>query len=186
MAQQLDPNDILTAEFHYIAQAAAQNNEDRARVATNYLVTFGSFIAAALSAQSDGLSEAARQTLNLTFGGIFTLLSVYSILTVLQLVRLRQAWIDCVRAMNKIKDTYAANSADFPIKEAFLWNTGGIPRPFKWWSISFVQALQVSLLGGLAAGTAAEFFQPNLALSMTKGVGVFLAQMILYWWRLRK
>jgi len=44
----LDVNEIVVAEFEYIATTAFQANEDRARVSNYYLMTAGAAVAAIL------------------------------------------------------------------------------------------------------------------------------------------
>ena len=97
---------IITAEFGYVAQTAFQANEDRARAWQYFFVTFATLIAALLSTQVEGIDQ--RQ-LYLTFVVIFTLLAVLGVITILQLVRLRQAWLESVRAMNQIKERLVAD-----------------------------------------------------------------------------
>ena len=82
---------IVAAEYGYIAQTAFQANEDRARAWQYFFVTFATLIAALLSTQ---VAAAVRQQLYLTFVVIFSLLTVLGLITVLQLVRLRQAWLE--------------------------------------------------------------------------------------------
>ena len=42
----LEPEEIIAAEYEYIAQTAFQAHEDRARVSTFYLVSVGSLFGA--------------------------------------------------------------------------------------------------------------------------------------------
>jgi hypothetical protein len=143
---------VIAAEYGYIAQTAFQANEDRARAWQYFFVTFATLIAALLSTQVD---MAARQQLYLTFVVIFTLLAVLGLITVLQLVRLRQAWLESVRAMNKIKERLIAN--DPSLADYFRWRDNTIPAAFKWRSFGFLQAVSVGLLSGLAVGAAVAF-----------------------------
>src|SRR5512135_278926 len=89
----LNANDILTAEFEYVAQTAFQANEDRARVTSFYLVTLGGFIAALLSSQMQNLMV---PQVYWAFAALFGILFLASILTLLQLIRLREAWFESV------------------------------------------------------------------------------------------
>ena len=47
----MNPEDLLKAEYEYIAQTAYQANEDRARGASFYFVSVGSIVAAILGTQ---------------------------------------------------------------------------------------------------------------------------------------
>jgi hypothetical protein len=144
--------DVIAAEYGYIAQTAFQANEDRARAWQYFFVTFATLIAALLSTQ---VAPAARQQLYWTFVVIFALLAVLGLITVLQLVRLRQAWLESVRAMNQIKERLIA--ADPALADYFRWRNDTIPAAFKWRSFGFLQAISVALLSGLAVGAAMAF-----------------------------
>jgi hypothetical protein len=156
-SRQPEPDDelarsIIGAEYHYIAQTAFQANEDRARAWQYFFVTFATLIAALLSTQ---VADSIRQQLHLTFVVIFALLSVLGLLTILQLVRLRQAWLESVRAMNQIKERLIAE--DPSLAAYFRWTNATIPAAFKVRSFGFLQAIAVGLLSGLAVGAAVAF-----------------------------
>ena len=143
---------IISAEYGYVAQTAFQANEDRARAWQYFFVTFATLIAALLSTQVEGIDQ--RQ-LYLTFVVIFALLAALGLITILQLVRLRQAWLESVRAMNQIKAQLIAG--DPALAAYFRWTNATIPSPFKLRSFGFLQALSVALLSGLAVGAAVAF-----------------------------
>jgi hypothetical protein len=143
---------IIAAEFGYIAQTAFQANEDRARAWQYFFVTFATLIAAVLSTQ---VAASVRQQLYLTFVVIFGLLSVLGLITILQLARLRQAWLESVRAMNQIKERLITD--DPALAAYFRWRNDTIPAAFKWRSFGFLQAVSVALLSGLAFGAAVVF-----------------------------
>jgi hypothetical protein len=143
---------IMNAEYGYIAQTAFQANEDRARAWQFFFVTFATLIAALLSTQMTGVD---RQQLYLTFVAIFLLLTVLGTITTLQLVRLRQAWLESARAMNQIKEKLMAD--DPSLIPYFRWTNATLPVPFKPRSFGFLQALEVALLSGLALGAAVAF-----------------------------
>jgi F0F1-type ATP synthase assembly protein I len=160
MAKQNDPrvelDELLAAEFNYIAQTAAQAHEDRARVSSFYLVAVGSLLAGLFSTQ---LFDAGHltATVKLMFSGLFTLLTLLGASTVMQLARLRSAWYESMLAMNKIKD-FAMNQNP-ELVNAFLWKTNTLPKKFKTSSVSFYQAIQVAMIGGLMFGAAVFFLQ---------------------------
>ncbi|HEY0607793.1 MAG TPA: hypothetical protein VGD58_33065 [Herpetosiphonaceae bacterium] len=151
----LDANALLIAEFEYIAQTAFQATEDRSRATTLYLVTTGSLIAAILSTQVEQLQVAETYW---SFAILFCGLSFFSLLTLLQLARLRLAWLSSVAAMNHIKQFYIEHSQLPDLESAFLWNARTLPSPSKPWSVASLLMLQVALLGSLAAGAAIIFF----------------------------
>ena len=156
MATEKEPNelarDIISAEYGYVAQTAFQANEDRARAWQYFFVTFATLIAALLSTQVEGID---RRQLYLTFVVIFSLLAALGLITILQLVRLRQAWLESVRAMNQIKARLIAD--DPALATYFRWTNDTIPPPFKPRSFGFLQGLSVALLSGLAVGAAVAF-----------------------------
>jgi hypothetical protein len=149
----LSPDNILIAEFEYLTQAAAQANEDRARVASFYLVSFGSFIAGLVTTRftADMVQSAA---INLGFAALFLALALMGVLTVMQLARLRMAWYDTARALNHIKQYYVDHISGLNLSDAFLWKNDTLPRKFKMTSVAFSLVLQVSVLGGVSLGAS--------------------------------
>ncbi len=140
---------ILVAEYEYVAQTAFQAHEDRARVSTFYLVALGSFVAAIYSSDN-GIGRGSDATWAFAF--FFFVLVLAGALTLLQLIRLREAWFESVEAMNHIKEYYQKNVEKVDLKDAFLWNKGTMPSKYKRGSVSFFLALQVALLGGIVMG----------------------------------
>jgi hypothetical protein len=181
MAEKLNPGEILIAEYNYVAQTVFQANEDRARVASFYVVSFGSFLAALVGAQFDKMNT---QVVNLGFAGLFLALTVMGYLTLLQLARLRSAWFESIRAMNKVKDFYMSRFPD--LEEAFDWRTDTLPVKFKTKSVGFYMIVQVALLGGVALGAAiyfgimALFGSPWLLPGIVAGFIFFFLQIDLY------
>ena len=143
---------VIAAEYGYIAQTAFQANEDRARAWQYFFVTFATLIAALLSTQ---VNAGIQQQLYLAFVVIFALLAALGLITVVQLVRLRQAWLGSVQAMNHIKTQLIRD--DPTLAAYFLWTNDTVPPAFKWRSFGFLQALSVALLSGLAVGAAVAF-----------------------------
>ena len=145
----LSPDEILQAEYDYIAQCAFQANEDRARAASFYFVSVGSLIAAILGTQfANGLSEWVYRA----FGLLFLVLTVLGVLTIFQLARLRAAWTSAVKAMNAIKRYYLEKYPE--LSKALVWLEP--PKSVKWYSIANLLRIQVGLLSGLTF--AASFY----------------------------
>jgi hypothetical protein len=149
-------DELLAAEFNYIAETATQANEDRARVSSFYLVAVGSLVAALFSTQLFDPDQ-FTQTVKLMFSGLFVLLTILGTSTVMQLAQLRSAWYESVRAMNQIKDFAMAQNPE--LANAFRWKTSTIPGKYKKGSVSYYQALEVSIIGGLMFGAAVFFLQ---------------------------
>jgi hypothetical protein len=148
-------NDILVAEYEYIANSANQANEDRARVASFYLVAVGSLVAALFSTQIFNTAEDFA-TLDLLFSGLFLVLTLLGGLTVIQLARLRSAWYESMAALNQIKE-YAI-SQDKSLAKAFRWRAHSMPPLYKKNSVSYQQTVEVAILSGLMFGATIYFF----------------------------
>ena len=176
----LSPDDLLIAEFNYIAQTAFQANEDRARVTSFYFVSVGSLVAAILGTQFAGQD---LRRIALAFFFLFGVLTGLGILTIKQLARLRAAWHESAEAMNTIKDFYVTN---YPALEpAFKWHRETLPPTDKKNSIANLMAVEVSLLGALTAGAAFYFLSvalgvPSPANWIVVGVSI-LAGYIAHW-----
>ena len=136
-----------------------------------FFISFGSFIAAILSLQ---IQTALAQTdIFLILGFVFLFVTFFGISTLLQLTRLRQAWLESVQAMNKLK-LYIQKAHNPALNEAFVWLDA--PLAYKPGSVGFYQAVQVALGTGVSQlGTAAgisffwhlqfQLFQLGLSLS---------------------
>jgi hypothetical protein len=154
------PDTILQAEFEYIARTATQANEDRSKVATFYFVSVGSLIAAIFSAQlfeTDRTGE-VLQSIYLAFCVLFVFLSALGYLTIAQLARLRTAWMDSIKAMNRIK-TYYIEKTGTDLGSAFLWTNEVAPGGYKPGSVANYLAYQVAMLSGLVFAASVFFFQ---------------------------
>jgi hypothetical protein len=146
-----DPNSILIAEFEYIAQTAFQANEDRARVSNYYLVTVAAAVAAIVGAKIENTTPLGIYA---GFSALFIVLSAYGAFTLLQLARLRSAWVESARAMNQIKDYYIHKYPEAKLAEAFAWTSNSIPAPNKGKSVAFLLALSVMVIDAFTAGAA--------------------------------
>ena len=161
--QKLSADNIMEAEFQYIARTATQANEDRSKVATFYFVSVGSLIAAIFSAQlfetdHDGDTF---QNIYLAFSVLFAFLTVLGYLTLAQLARLRTAWMDSIKAMNRIK-TYYIENIGTDLGSAFLWRDDTAPKGYKPGSVANYLAYQVALLSGLIFAASIFFFQHGI------------------------
>jgi F0F1-type ATP synthase assembly protein I len=178
-------DELLAAEYNYIAQTANQANEDRARVSSFYLVAVGSLLAALFSTQLFE-PEKFTQTVKLLFGLLFTLLTLLGSSTVMQLGRLRNSWYQSMLAMNHLKDFAIRERPE--LEEAFLWKTNTLPPKYKTSSISYFQAVEVALISGLTFGAASFFFQQaffvitpwNWIVAFIIGTGAIFGQLQIY------
>ena len=149
-------DELLAAEFNYIAQTAIQANEDRARVSSFYLIAVGSLVAAMFGAQYID-STFLSIDVNILFSGLFVLLTLMGTSTIMQLARLRSAWYESALAMNQLKDYMMRQNQT--LTQAFRWTTGTLPSKHKKDSISYYQAIEVALISGLMFGAAIFFLQ---------------------------
>jgi len=188
----LKPDEILTAEFQYIADSAFQANEDRSKAASFFLVSVGSLVAAIFGAQELSAAKEVPLTLYFVLAGLFFVLSLLGGLTVTQLARLRAAWYESALAMNEIKEYYSDHFGEIELYKAFRWKKNTMPSRFKLNSISFSTALEVALLSGLTFGASTYFFQQGIRYSshlwiVTLLCGLFALSLQLYfYWRLLK
>ncbi len=156
----LSPDEILSAEFEYIATSAFQANEDRSKATSFFVVSVVSLIATVFGAQLGGGTVQFSRALLFILAAVFLTLSFFGVLTLLQLARLRLAWYEAARAMNQIKNFYLAH---FPeLEAAFRWREETLPLPWKADSLSFYMALEVSLVTGMTFAAAVFFFQHGL------------------------
>ncbi|RPJ26847.1 MAG: hypothetical protein EHM33_10145 [Chloroflexi bacterium] len=149
-------DELLAAEFDYIAQTAIQANEDRARVSSFYLIAVGSLLAAMFGTQFFD-PNFFSQTVNIMFGGLFVLLTLLGTSTIMQLARLRTAWYESMLAMNQLKDYMMSENKS--LVNAFRWKTVTLPSKYKTDSVSYYQTVEVALISGLMFGAAAFFIQ---------------------------
>ena len=148
----LNVDEILKAEYNYIATTIFQANEDRSRVASFYFVSVGSLVAAILSAI---FSTSNLKNVSLAFSGLFLALTILGALTLAQLARLRAAWHESVQAMNEIKDFYIKHNKE--IEPAFKWRLKTLPPTDKPYSIANLMSVEVALLGAITSAASVYF-----------------------------
>ena len=149
-------DELLAAEYSYIAQTAAQAFEDRARISSFYLIAVGSLIAALFGTQLFE-PETFTKAVKLMFSGLFLFLTLLGTSTVMQLAQLRSAWYESMMAMNQLKDFAMEQSPE--LANAFRWKTSTLPAKYKSGSVSTYQALEVSIIGGIMFAASAFFLQ---------------------------
>ena len=153
---QVELDELLASEYDYITHTANQANEDRARVSSFYLIAVGSLVAALFGTQLFD-AEKYTQPVKIMFSGLFILLTLMGTSTIMQLARLRGAWYEAMLAMNQIKDFAMSQSPE--LTKAFRWTTNTLPPKYKKRSVSYFQAVEVSLISGLMFGAAMFFLQ---------------------------
>lgn len=192
MSEELNPGDILTAEYEYLARSSIQNDEDRAGVGLLYILTIGGILAAFIVT---GLDSVDRQFTSVAFAGVFLLLSVYAILAFLKLIRLRQAWHANIAAMVQLKAYFIEQNPDHNMDKALTWSADTIPSKTKVWSFAFLTAMQIALAGGAAIAVTVIFSGFALVQSLELWIWIIAVLVaiiyivdliIVYWWLLRE
>ena len=181
----LDFDELLAAEYDYIAQTASQAHEDRARVSSFYLIAVGSLVAALFSTQLFE-PDSFTQTVKIMFGGLFILLTLLGTTTIMQLARLRGAWFESMQAMNQLKEFMVSQNNE--LAKAFLWTNDSLPSKFKTDSVSYYQAVEVALISALMFGAAIFFLQQafftisliSWIISILSGALTIYTQLIIY------
>ncbi len=184
----LEPGQILEQEFEYARETAMQAQNDRTVVVNLYLIlvgAVGSLLLALPSFSSPGRVSLPTQAM----GVFFILIALLGFLTLFKLIRLRQAWHESARAMNTIKQYYAAR---FPgLEQAFHWQSTTIPRHDKPWTITFILSLMVILIDSVALGGGIFLLlpvSPQLGLTVTVSAAIlaFFLQVAFYSFELGK
>ncbi len=144
----LDSSDILGWEFEYARVTASEAMQDRHTMVNFYLLVTAVVVSGAVGvlAQNTGLPKDVGAMLLWLLCGI-------GWLYFLKITRLRQAWHDSARAMNKIKDFYIQHVKDFKpdeLREAFVWKTETLPPPDKPWTVFFYSAVLIAFLNSVA------------------------------------
>lgn len=168
----LDSNSILIAEFNYAAQTASQSNEDRVKI-FQFVVANTLTIAATVVFSS--LADGVQKPL---LGLVFLVFVIFGVISLFQLSRLRLAWIDSVKSMNKIKDFYVSNNES--LSDAFLWRTSTIPRADKGLSLAYLLALSLIFVNTVSIAISAQLFFASVGVSIAIGVIFFLVQSLVW------
>jgi hypothetical protein len=163
------PSEILLAEFEYLANAAQQANEDRAKVIQYYFISLGSLAGSAVS-----LREVPPAYLSWAYGGvaiIFLVLTAFGMITVRQLIGLRLAWLEYSLSMDKIKEYYIDRFPKAGLPAAIRLRANKLPLAYQPGSISHLLALATFALNALSVVIASAFLQ--LAVSDCLQFGAF-------------
>jgi hypothetical protein len=154
MPKILNPNDILVAEFNYAKESATQANEDRIKVFNLFIANVGTLLAAVTVPQLTNFVSFYF------FAFIFLFLFIVGIITLLQLVKIRLAWIESAKAMNQIKEYYVKNLDSENLEKAFRWRVSNIPKAGKIFTIAYLLALTNMIVNSISVG-AFIFFLTN-------------------------
>ena len=151
-SERLDPflkgSDILGWEFEYARITASEAMRDRHTMVNYYLLAVGVVATGVVGSLAGGTRLPA-------FSGtlLLWLLCWVGWLYFLKIVRLRQAWHDSARTMNRIKDFYIQHVREVApqvLRSAFRWQTHTLPAVDKPWTLYFYSTLLIGLLDSVA------------------------------------
>jgi len=173
----LSLDSILIAEFNYAMQTANQSNEDRVKI-------FQFLVANTLTIAATVLFSSFTQSIGgLSLGIVFMIFFAMGLLSLFQLSRLRLAWGDSVKAMNKIKDFYVNHNKK--LDEAFLWKTSTMPKTTKKMSLAYQLALTIMFLNSITFGVGIFLLNSSVGIAVLLVFIMFFLQLVL-WERLLK
>lgn len=145
---------MLIEEYKYASSTAYQAIEDRSRIINLYYILLG-ILATGLSAiyQFSGSSHPYSQLV------IIILLLVVSGLSLpffINIIRLRQSFLESIIAMNVIKEFYIHQfQHQMPtIERVFRWRLKTIPAGERIGSVTFVMSYLIALMGSLCLAAA--------------------------------
>lgn len=175
----LDAADILGWEFEYARTTASEAMQDRHTMVNFYLLAAGVVASGvvAIVSQDTLLARAfvaiAGDVAGLSDDRVARLLQSPGIPTVagtlllwllcgagwfyfLNIIRLRQAWHESARTMNRIKDFYFSHTDSFEpdvLRSAFRWTSNTLPKPSRLWTVFFQSAMLIGFLNSAAFAT---------------------------------
>lgn len=183
----LNPEEILKAEWDYIKGTASEAQEDRARVSTFFLGSAASLVAVLVGAKSDEITP----MIYYGFATLLLLMGITGWLTLWHLIRLRAAWFESILSLNLIKEYYFCHFKDSDLTKAFNWRVDKGLRLFKPWSVSFLFAVQVALMtivlfsGMVVCLYLAAECLINICIIILVGVVFGGMQILVYWGKLK-
>ncbi len=163
---------ILIAEFEYLANAAQQANEDRAKVMQYYFISLGSLAGSVVS-----LREVPPVHMSWAYGGvaiIFLVLTLLGIFTVRQLIGLRMAWLEYSLSMDKIKEYFIDRFPKADLPSVIRLRANKLPLAYQPGSISHLLARATFALNTLSLVIVAVFLQLALYDCLQFGAIIFI------------
>jgi hypothetical protein len=162
----LPPADILAWEFEYARTTASEAMQDRLTMVNFYLLTTG-VIASGVVFALGGESKLPG-FLGTSLGtGLLWLLCGIGWIHFLKIIRLRQAWHDSAKTMNRIKEFYierVEGIAPDVLWTAFRWRPETLPEPGKPWTLFFYSAVLIAFLNSAAYVSGGVLLGPQKVL----------------------
>jgi nudix-type nucleoside diphosphatase (YffH/AdpP family) len=171
-AGRLEASEILSLEFEYARETAAQAMGDRQALVNFYLAISGALPTAVAVLLSQGMPVERLKDYRAV--GVWALwaLVVVGWLFFLKMIRLREAHSGSLKAMNAIKDFYLSHVEGFDREEladAFLWRTGSMPRSDKKWNVFYLSAVLIAFLNSLTFALGGLLMQDANTLNPMQG-----------------
>jgi hypothetical protein len=145
---------LLIEEYKYAGNTAYQAIEDRARTVSLYYILLG-ILATGVSAiyQLSGSSHPYSQVLVIL---LLLIVSGLSATFFINIIRLRQSFLESIIAMNVIKEFYIQQfQHQMPtIEKVFRWRLSTIPAGERIGSVTFVMSYLIALMGSLCLAAA--------------------------------
>lgn len=151
----LNEREILRMEFEYARVTATEAIRDRQTMMNYYLIVVGIISAGVTGVLKNGTKSIGILLLWVLCGvGWFYFL---------KLIRLREAWYESAKAMNKIKDFFIEHSENSDsLSSAFRWRTDTLPAPGKPWTIYFLSAMLIGFLDSIAYAVGGMLLSANI------------------------
>ncbi len=179
---ELNANDILIAEFEYARETASQAMDDRHKMVNYFLLIVGLFlnaIVAFLKGEFDQSTLLPPNLSKIVLSGLLFTLFLIGVLYLLKLIRLRLAWYDSAKCMNRIKDYYDTKLSDLELKKtAFRWTSETL-QDFKLHKVDTIfcySAILILFIDSLAFAAIPLIAKPE---SFWIASGVFIVMMLL-------
>ena len=158
----LNIENLLIEEFKYAGSTAYQALEDRARIVNLYYILLG-ILVTGLSAiyQISGSAHSYSQLLVII---VLLVVSGLSVTFFINIIRLRQSFLESIIAMNVIKDFYIQQfQQQMPnIDKVFRWRLKTIPTGERVGSVTFIMGYLIALVGSLCLAVAAFLIMNQL------------------------
>ena len=180
------------AEFNYAREAAAQAMNDHQKLVNFYLIIVGLLITAVAHLlgmlNSGSIDESVANVSRTNASSILLgLLFLIGFLSLMKLVRLRQAWLESKQCMNQIKDYYQRRLGRNRLnRQAFRWTSETIPSAHKPWTVFFFSAILIVLLDSFALMGALLLASIKLPIILLTGLIAFIIQIGLHQYILKK
>lgn len=137
---------ILEWEFDYIKTTASEAMRDRHTMINFYLIITGIITSGVINLlkKDSGIPVIVGTSL-------LWILCIMGLFYFLKIIRLRQAWHDSARAMNRIKKSFTLNAGNEKLlKDIFLWDEKSLPDANTRWNVFHYSAMFIGFINSAA------------------------------------